>query len=994
LSQILWKIAKTLGTIEQIYETILTYSMRKSSVLLFFILFFCNFAILAYCEDKTSPSSSSLTNTSDTDLLKTINKLVDQSKEDLKREKSHQKQQNPQDIKKIQEEEQQRAQELEKQKQRQKETNDAYEQALSLYRQKKYVDAKSGFENVEKLFPGYKSTRHYIKTIDRHMEAEHEAVVKKEEAAKKKEALSQKRQEAAKPQPQVPSAQPPAAPTKQPENPEKQAQLTKANEEKVHLQEKKRQADEDYRTAVEFYKERKFKESKDKFEAIHKELPGYKNVETYLKKIDKVIASDQLRQEQEKQRALEKQRRGDESDKRIKEAHQKWVESQRAKEGGKVVPLQAASATASVAPAKPVPVKTTSVPTPPVVTKEQQEQEAKLLADLAERSSRLFKAISDMADDRNTIVTKNKMAKVEQVFNNLKQEKEKTLRQMHEEEERRHAQELKERQFLRKQEAEKSYDEAIDLLGSKDFDGAKRKLLEVENLLPNYKGTRSYLAHIYDDQRRAQEEAIAEKAKEQARRVEEEKARQKLQEERLREARIAQAQEQLTEITQRAGGINDEILKLTANKDYQGAKSKFDELEQAMLDLKKIKETIASEREEQNIAKTQIHEQQKTTQEAMKVLREKNVEANQHKIDQERKEHQRQDAKEAQAFKEKEERNQRNILFRQAIEFYKVKKFREAKLIFEELAAQGDPRAKGYINKLNKMEVKDLRKFKKGADQEQSDYLDRRHYQQRMDQIVISQEQKRQRKLSLELEKQKQALEAERQEERRRIETLKMQEKQRLHVEKERERLEAQRKKEEQQFHFRKVQPASQTLPKPKPQAKPEKMTFSNAAKIEEQKKQEQAEAKENKEKLLAEQEHERLEKSKVEQQIHQQEQKKTELEKSTKERQDKLEMERKAIRQQLEAGVDTMYLDAMKYYKSGQYQDAARRFSDIQDLIPNYKKSASYLKKSQSHLPKTQSSSVKVVPSRPSVTNTQKSTNSPRQDEISKTLDLFDSPK
>ena len=65
----------------------------------------------------------------------------------------------------------------------------------------------------------------------------------------------------------------------------------------------------------------------------------------------------------------------------------------------------------------------------------------------------------------------------------------------------------------------------------------------------------------------------------------------------------------------------------------------------------------------------------------------------------------------------------------------------------------------------------------------------------------------------------------------------------------------------------------------------------------------------------------------------------------SLKERQQKLENERQAIRQQLESGVETMYAEALKLYKSGNYQAAATRFSDIQDLIPNYKNTDQYLK-------------------------------------------------
>lgn len=43
----------------------------------------------------------------------------------------------------------------------------AYKEAVDLYRQKKFYPAQDAFEHVDKVVPGYRATRHYLKIIDR-----------------------------------------------------------------------------------------------------------------------------------------------------------------------------------------------------------------------------------------------------------------------------------------------------------------------------------------------------------------------------------------------------------------------------------------------------------------------------------------------------------------------------------------------------------------------------------------------------------------------------------------------------------------------------------------------------------------------------------------------------------------------------------------------------------------------------------------------------------
>ncbi len=792
-----------------------------------------------------------------------------------------------------------------------------------------------------------------------------------------------------------------------------------------------------YQQALSLYRHRKYAEARDGFASVEKLTPGYKSTRAYLKYIDRYMAKQQQREQREKQRILEKQRQQEQEFRKKQEEHQEWVEGQKAKEQAK--PGVVTNQPVQEPPPKATPVKDNKI---------QQVEEVQLLGELARKSSMLYQQISALADDRSTVIAKKKLARTEEVLSNLEQEKQKALIQMRENEQRRHQQELKEKDKFRLQQAQQAYDEAINLLRTKDFDGAKKKFLEVETIQPNFKSTHDYLSNINQNRDKVQQEAFAEKTREDERKSEEEREKVREQEiqknaqdQQQHKEKQIQERQQLAQIARQAANINDDILKSIKAKDYLGAKAKFDELETTMENLKDLKEIMSHEKEEENLAKLQAKQQQQMEQEKQRILKEKHLFGDS-------KQGSRQEtwqAKEAQLFKEKENRRQREIIFRQGLDLYRAKKYPAAKIIFADLASQGDSRANPYLKKIDRLIHEDVIKANNYQERERSDYLADRLRQQRLKSVIEIQQRQRQKQLTQELEKQKKIFEQERQQEQRRIQMLRTEERQWQRLDAQRQHMEAKVHRQKEEYHFRKVQPASvrssqvesqshvnvsssggfkHVTPVQNGQSKEDlrKQKEEARKKLEEQRKQEadqkdkdrqkktqdlkdkkkqeikqKEEARKKEAELLrqkAEQkEKESLEKHKAQEQAHLEEQHKIELEKDLEERQKKLEEERRVIHQQLNNGVEAIYRNALRLYRSGDYQAAAVRFSDVQDLIPNYKNAGEYLKKSQARNKSATSLPVvsKTLASPEAINNPQNATKSAQKDELSKALDLFE---
>ena len=663
-----------------------------------------------------------------------------------------------------------------------------YSVALKLYKDENYKEAKEKFELVEKELPGYKGTEHYLAQIKEDIEDQqrHQEQAKIIEQQRKDEEIrrqkerdklleQQQRQEELRREQEVAEEQ----------ERQKEAKITRSQVEEDRRQEivrKEREAKEqltnqaeaDYAAALYLYKDNKYIEAKERFEVVEKELPGYKATEHYLAQIQEDIADQKRRQEQiklieqqrkkeepsqqrqeeikpspelqqqkpEPQRASLPQRgyeqvpgiekkeqlRREKEDEAFEELRKQRQEDQQKKEQEVNQQIQSEEEQVAKEPTerqkwvekekeKQVNEVIASVEERPKkeLSKEQQVQEAQLLADLAQQSSKLYLEITELADDKDTIVAKQKLAKVDKVLNNLKQEKEQNLLQMHQ------------------------------------------------------------------DQQRAQQEVLAERSREEERQSQHEQSRIKVQEE---QERVNQ-KKQLIKIAQKAAKLNDEILRLTNAKNYTGAKLKFAQLEKTMINLRNAKETINRQ--------AQL------------------------------------DAQEIRLLKEKEERRQGDVNLRRGVDLFKAKKYKQAKVIFSALASSGDDRASSYLIKIDHLTEDNGGKEKNNTKLQPSEYLTQRLSRQKQEEV-------------------------------------------------------ANEKQQEEQY--------LQTI--------------------------------------------EHLENRNSSKQARQKSQRKIELDQAIKKRQENFEMEQESIRQQLNQGVESIYQESLQLYKSANYQD---EISKTLDLIESHTK-------------------------------------------------------
>lgn len=156
------------------------------------------------------------------------------------------------------------------------EVEKAYQVAVSLFKQKKFIEAQSEFERVDEMFPDHKATRSYLMIIDQEIKSEQDQLI---EERMREEAIAKKKEK---------------------EEWRKELELKeKARQENVIGQ-----AETLYQEALSLYKVRQFERAKDKFKEIEWIRPGYKSAEKYLSRIDKDIEVEQRRLMEEQKLAL------------------------------------------------------------------------------------------------------------------------------------------------------------------------------------------------------------------------------------------------------------------------------------------------------------------------------------------------------------------------------------------------------------------------------------------------------------------------------------------------------------------------------------------------------------------------------------------------------------------------------------------------------------------------------------------------------------------
>jgi TolA-binding protein len=821
---------------------------------------------------------------------------------------------------------------------RKEDVEQAYREAIALYKQKKYHPAQDAFEHVDEIAPDYRATNSYLKLIE-------QDIILADALAVKQQAIEVARQQ-------------------------KEAEAARAKEKaawlaQIEQKEKERkdavevQAAEVYDEAVKLYKNKKFAEAKKKFEEVSWVIPDYKATMRYLERIDRdakeeeervALQQQKAKQEQAWEETVEgkKQEAARQREMEIKELeHKKQLEEQAQFLYTAAVNLydqkdmkdaivkftdientcpdykSTRSYIARIEESNPElkPLVHIVPPAPvaePVLSPEQsaaaasmenQQKEMAEISELARRAADLYSKIIDIADDRSTVQVKRKMARVDEILNNLKRRKEAILRQMHDE--------LSRAQLeAHRDEAEKMYQLGRQYLGSHDYMRAKNEFLALENTVPDYRSTRSYLRRI--DENLNGSNGQAETVNKQ---IQTEQLKQfQVKENNEGAALIQKQQAALQDLAQKASDINDDIIDLSRQQDYDAMKAKFTELENTITALTTIKNEMSSQKDRQKREKQLARESFRQ--------REENHTAYQ--------------SSEADNYKRREMTQEKNMMFNEAVELYKEGKYTQAKYLFAELADQHDRRGEAWLKKSDRAINQDVLRRQVAQERERSEYIADQIKAQRELLKLQERERQHQKQLTEELERQKRLLEDQRAMEMRKEATMKAQEREREIQEEKRQQAQKETDKEQELLRFRKIETGANPNPAPagnsQPALNPQPMAVIPSA--------------------------------------------------PGVETRDQLEARREIVRKQLEDGVEAMYQEALSLYKQGDYADAADKFKDLQDIIPGYKNAQQYMDDARSKSPVVSPHTVTVGPdasgssATPSVSH---------DDVVSKALDLFD---
>jgi TolA-binding protein len=185
-----------------------------------------------------------------------------------------------------------------------------YDQALSSYKQRRYDEARDGFSQTQDLIPGYRDSLAYIGKIDRIVAARaknetrlaaasknsfrakivskdirHNDVIESTASEELNERFKRALKSAPEPKKAVKAEAPDVSLMKKDIEEEKRALAAK---QKAARRDFELGVDRIYSRAVAAYKQRRYAEARDAFDQVRDLIPGYKNTEGYLRKIEKI----------------------------------------------------------------------------------------------------------------------------------------------------------------------------------------------------------------------------------------------------------------------------------------------------------------------------------------------------------------------------------------------------------------------------------------------------------------------------------------------------------------------------------------------------------------------------------------------------------------------------------------------------------------------------------------------------------------------------------
>jgi TolA-binding protein len=362
-------------------------------------------------------------------------------------------------------------------------------------------------------------------------------------------------------------------------------------------------------------------------------------------------------------------------------------------------------------------------------------------------------------------------------------------------------------------------------------------------------------------------------------------------------SRLAQQKQEaeLSQLASKAADINEDIIRLSKEQNYEAMKVKFDELEKTVSALTTLKEAIAQQKDHGR-RQEQFDQQELRRQNAL-IARKKQMDLHSH-VPAVALPHLTENADQ---YKHREIVREQDGLFHEAVDCYKHRKYTQARLLFGELDDQRDRRAEPWLKKVDKAISVEVLRSKEAEERERTAFIAEQIRAQHKLAIIQERERKRQKELTEEWDRQKRLYEQNNVLERQKEATLKAEDQERQHQEELRRKADKEDQKQQITYRFHKVQnlPAAQKEKVGTDTTFPKKVvsvpTFSKAVR----------------EESLS---------------------------------QDQLSVRKDAIRKELEDGVDAMYQEALRLYKQGQYTQAADKFKDVQDIIPNYKSSGQYI--------------------------------------------------
>lgn len=396
----------------------------------------------------------------------------------------------------------------------------AYQKAVSLYKQTKFQQAKESFEYVEEMYPNYKAVRSYLQIVEQDIFQADQTAIKNQQ---KEISRQQKELEVAR--------------SREKEQWRKEIQ----QKEQQREEQLKQQADGVYQEAIKLYKQRKYAAAKEKFREVDWVLPDYKAVRAYLVRIDRDIEKDHVKNLEEQQRELREKN---------------WEMA--VKDGKKEMTLKEA----------------------------QEQKEKERLVQVQEQAEFLYTAALALFEQDKIAQAKEKFQEVHELYPQYKetlsyiqkieqiladQAAQEMARKKAEEEKRIWGEEaarkkaekdLFEQKAIR---AEALYQEASTLYKTGRLIEAKGKLVEVNQLIPDYKSTQILLKRIDKDI-----ELIAKTL--------------------MQESVLSQQQAEIEQMKKK----RDEAEKLYmmavasyANKQYEKARDEFNQVQQIYKDYKK-----------------------------------------------------------------------------------------------------------------------------------------------------------------------------------------------------------------------------------------------------------------------------------------------------------------------------------------------------------------------------------------------------------------------